>query len=155
MWHLDILISNPNSTSSVFVDFHKPIEDETDINDLQIDLKKYLDLENVDSFYILNFYPLIEENEKLYINNQKTKYLVTINLHFRSIIFDKYDTVFGSRIVECDSLLETKTDYEKLKQKIVDNIKKANEGYFDVLDVLDVLDVTKSKNINTAESPLL
>lgn len=127
--------NNPNSIDSAFVDFYKPIEDETDINDLQIDLKKYLDLENVDDFYILNFYPLIEEKEKLYINNQKTKYLVTINLHFKSIIFDNYDTVFGSRIVECDSLLETKSDYEKLNQKLVDELKKKNEGRFDIIDV--------------------
>ena len=116
--------SNPNSIDSVFIDFYKPIETETDIEDLQVDIKKYLDLENVDNFYILNFYPLIEENEKMYINRQKTKYLVTINLHFRSIIFDKYDTVFGSQIVECDSLLETKSDYEKLNQKLVDKLKK-------------------------------
>lgn len=116
--------SNPNSIDSVFIDFYKPIETETNIEDLQVDIKKYLDLENVDDFYILNFYPLIEEKEKMYINRQKTKYLVTINLHFRSIIFDKYDTVFGSQIVECDSLLETKSDYEKLNQKLVDELKK-------------------------------
>lgn len=127
--------SNPNSIDSVFIDFYKPIETETDIEDLQNDIKKYLDLENVDNFYILNFYPLIEEKEKMYINKQKTKYLVTINLHFRSIIFDKYDTVFGSRIVECDSLLETKSDYEKLNQKLVDELKKKNEGRFDIIDV--------------------
>lgn len=127
--------SNPNSIDSVFIDFYKPIETETDIEDLQVDIKKYLDLENVDNFYILNFYPLIEENEKMYINRQKTKYLVTINLHFRSIIFDKYDTVFGSQIVECDSLLETKSDYEKLNQKLVDKLKKKNEGRFDIIDV--------------------
>lgn len=127
--------SNPNSIDSVFIDFYKPIETETDIEDLQVDIKKYLDLENVDNFYILNFYPLIEENEKMYINRQKTKYLVTINLHFRSIIFDKYDTVFGSQIVECDSLLETKSDYEKLNQKLVDKLKKKNEGCFDIIDV--------------------
>lgn len=127
--------SNPNSIDSVFVDFYKPIETETDIEDLQTDIKKHLDLENVDNFYILNFYPLIEENEKMYINRQKTKYLVTINLHFRSIIFDKYDTVFGSQIVECDSLLETKSDYEKLNQKLVDKLKKKNEGRFDIIDV--------------------